>query len=53
MCLRARKASHLDVSEVFVFGIIRSPNLDVARVGAPIEERRHNLTPVFFLAVLE
>jgi hypothetical protein len=39
MSLRARKARHLDVSEVIVFRIIRSPSLDVfASVGAAVED---------------
>ena len=37
MRLGARKARHLDVSEVIIFGVIRSPSLDViASVGAAI-----------------
>ena len=49
MRLGARKARHLDVSEVIVFGVIRSPSLDVvACVGAALEERRHDLAlPLF------
>ena len=35
----------------FVFGVIRSPSLDViASVGAAIQKRRHDLTLFFFLA---
>jgi hypothetical protein len=45
MRLGARKARHLDVSEVIVFGVIRSPSLDVvAGVGAAVEERWHRLS---------
>ena len=54
MRLGARKARHLDVSEVIIFGVIRSPSLDViASVGAAIQKRRHDLTLFFFLAVQE
>ena len=36
---RRRKASHLEVSEVIVFGVICGPSLDVvACVGAAVEE---------------
>ena len=38
MRLSARKARHLDVSEVIVFRIIRSPSLDVVARGAAVEE---------------
>ena len=48
MRLGARKARHLDVSEVIVFGVISRPSLDViARVGAAIQKRR---SLFFFLA---
>ena len=51
----ARKARHLDGSEVIVFGIIRAAQawtlLPV--FGAAVEERRHELALLFFLAVLE
>ena len=51
MRLGARKARHLDVSEVIVFGVISGPSLDVvASVGAAIQKRRHDLTLFFFLA---
>ena len=44
MRLGARKARHLDVSEVIVFGVISGPSLDVVTcVGAAVEERRHQL----------
>jgi hypothetical protein len=42
MRLSARKARHLDVSEVIVFGVVSGPSLDVvAGVGAAVEERGH------------
>jgi hypothetical protein len=41
MRLCARKARHLDVGEVIVFGVVSGPSLDVACVGAAVEERRH------------
>ena len=54
MRLVARKARHLEVSEVIVLGVISGPSLDVvASVGAAVEERRHDLALLFFLAVLE
>jgi len=54
MRLSARKARHLDVGEVIVFGVVSRLSLDVvARVGAAVEERRHDLALLFFLAVLE
>jgi hypothetical protein len=44
MRLGARKARHLDVSEVIVLGVISGPSLDVvARVRAAVEEGRHDL----------
>ena len=54
MLLRARKATHLNVSEIIVIGLIIRPSLDVVTcVGAAVEERRHDLALLFFLAVLE
>ena len=53
MRLGARKASHLEVSEVIVFGVICGPSLDVvACVGAAVEEG-DDLALLFFLAVLK
>ena len=50
MRLGARKARHLNVSEVSL-GVISSPSLDVvASVGAAIQKRRHDLALFFFLA---
>jgi hypothetical protein len=44
MHLRARKVRHLEVREVIVFGVICDPSLDfIARVGAAVEEGRHDL----------
>ena len=41
MRLGARKARHLDVGEVIVFGVISRPSLDVVTgVGAAVEEGR-------------
>jgi hypothetical protein len=49
MCLGARKARHLNIGEVPVFGVISDPSLDVvACVGALVEERRHSLAFLFF-----
>jgi hypothetical protein len=54
MRLGAREARHLDVSEVIIIGIVSGPSLDVvACVGAAVQERRHDLALLFFLAVLE
>ena len=54
MQLRARKATHLNVSEIIVIGLIIRPSLDVVTcIGAAVEERRHDLALLFFLAVLE
>ena len=48
MRLCARKARHLDVTLVIVFGVISCPSLDVvACVGAAVEERRHDLAVLF------
>jgi hypothetical protein len=42
MHLSARKARHLNVGEVLVFGVISDPSLNVlASVGAAVEERGH------------
>ena len=49
MRLSARKARHLDVSEVIVFGVVSRPTLDVvACVWAAVEEGRHDLAFLFF-----
>jgi hypothetical protein len=49
MHLCARKARHLDVSEVIVLRVISYSSLDVvACVRAAVEERRHDLTLLFF-----
>jgi hypothetical protein len=54
MRLGARKALNLNVTEVIVIRLIIRPSLDVvACVGAAVEERRHDLALLFFLAVLE
>jgi class 3 adenylate cyclase len=46
MRLSARKARHLDVSEVIVFGVISGPSLDVvAGVGAAVEADPHGGGP--------
>ena len=48
MRLCARKARHLDVTLVIVFGVISCPSLDVvACVGTAVEERGHNLAFLF------
>jgi hypothetical protein len=42
MRLSARKAGHLDASEVIVFGVIGGPSLEVvAGIGAAVLKRRH------------
>jgi hypothetical protein len=47
--LGARKARHLDVGEVIVFGVISRPSLDVVTgVGAAVEEGRHDIAVLFF-----
>jgi hypothetical protein len=44
MHLSARKATHLNVSEIIVIRLIIRPRLDVvAYVGAAVEEGRHDL----------
>jgi len=49
MQLRAREATHLNVSEIIVIGLIIRPSLDVVTcVGAAVEERRHDLAFLFF-----
>ena len=49
MRLSARKARHLDVSEVIVFGVVSRPTPDVvACVWAAVEEGRHDLAFLFF-----
>ena len=46
--LSARKARHLNVSEVTVFGVISRPCLNVvASVGAAVQEGRHDLAVLF------
>jgi hypothetical protein len=53
MHLGGRKARHLDLSEVIVFGIMRGPSLDVlAGVGAAVEGgRTHNANPAVASAI--
>jgi hypothetical protein len=47
--LSGRKARHLHVGEVIVFGVISGPSLYVvACVGAAVEERQHNLAFLLF-----
>ena len=54
MRLSARKACHLDVSEIIVFGVVSRPSLDVvAGVGAAVQEGRHGLAVLFFMTVLQ
>jgi hypothetical protein len=46
MRLSARKARHLNVGEVLVFGVISDPSLDaVACVGASVGERGRDVSP--------
>jgi hypothetical protein len=54
MGLCARKARHLDTGEFIVFGSISGQTLNVvARVGAAVEERRHDLAFLSFLPVVQ
>ena len=49
MRLYARKARHLDLGHLIVFGVISDPSLDVvAGVWAAVEEGRHDLAFLFF-----
>jgi hypothetical protein len=54
MRLSARQGHNLDAREVLVIKPIIRPRLDaVTFVGAAVEDRRHDLALLFFLAVLE